>query len=94
MPRYRKQGLTKYAINFSKKLAKRRKENRVLASIPLDAQELQTIFRKCNFKNNRLKTQVYFDDCMFGMLNSKQFSHLDLSKSHRLLKWQELVMEL
>ena len=91
---YRKQGLTKYAINFCKRLAKRRKETILLATIPKESEELQTIFRKIGFKGGRNKTHVYFEDCMFGMLKDVQLKYIDLSKASKTLKWQELVMEL
>lgn len=66
----------------------------MLATIPKDAIELQKIFRNIGFKGSRDKTHVYFDDCMFGMLTDKQLAHVDLSKSTKQLKWQELIIDL
>lgn len=94
LPKYRNKSYSKQTIDICKKIAKRRGEKEIYLHTPDEAIELQTIFRKLGFKGHKYRTNVYYNDCMFGMLNGAQITHLDLSNAKKIFKWQQLVMEL
>jgi len=94
LPQYRKKGYLKQTINICKKTTKRKKETTLYLSIPKESKELQTIFRKLNFKGSKDKTTVTFEDCSFGMLKDVQLKYINIKKAKKLLVWQELFLEI